>query len=136
LRKSVARIVFAAWVVILLDLTLHEFPRTHPPVNLTPFRSIRDDWFAGGWRFWVNLVGNLVAFVPAGVLLPRVRSRPTSALRVAVFALALSTSIELAQYASGRRILDVDDVLLNVTGALLGYALADAGRWVRRRRSL
>jgi glycopeptide antibiotics resistance protein len=133
LRNAVYRVLLAAWVAVLLDLTLLRFPELHPPANLRPFASIRHDWHAGGRHFWVNLVGNVVAFVPAGLFLPRARSRPTSALRVALFAAALSASIELAQYASGRRILDVDDVLLNVSGALLGYSLDGAARWIRRR---
>lgn len=128
MRKSTATVLLAAWLLLFLDMTLRWFPDNHPPVNLTPFRSIRHDWNEGGRHFWVNFFGNIAYFVPAGALLPLVRSRPTSARQVALAAFALSGAVELAQYASGRRVCDVDDVLLNVSGALLGYALFRATR--------
>jgi glycopeptide antibiotics resistance protein len=129
-------VLLAAWLLLLLDMTLRWFPEKHPAPNLVPFRSMRHDWGAGGWSFWVNLVGNVVAFVPFGVLVPRCRTRPTSAWSVGLVALALSGAIELAQYLSGRRIADIDDVLLNVAGALLGYGLAGVAWPAPARRSL
>ena len=130
LRVSLASLLLAAWLALFLDMTLRWFPERQPPVNLTPFRSIRHDWHAGGWHFWVNFCGNLAYFVPAGALLPLARARPTSAGQAALFALAVSVPVELAQYASGRRVADVDDVILNVSGALIGHALGRAWTWV------
>lgn len=132
--RTAARVLLAAWLVLLLDMTLRWFPEDHPPANLVPFRSMRHDWYAGGWHFWVNLFGNAAYFLPAGVLLPLARSRPTPARTVALAALAVSVAIELAQFASRRRVADVDDVALNVGGALLGYGLVAAVRALRRAR--
>jgi glycopeptide antibiotics resistance protein len=44
-------------------------------------------------------------------------------LRVFLVALALSLAIEAAQLVVPNRMADVDDVLLNVAGALIGYAI-------------
>ena len=72
-----------------------------------------------------NAQGNVVLFVPLGVLLPltwpRVRFR-----RGVAIAAAVSVGIEVAQYLSaswGHRTADVNDVILNTTGAILGLAL-------------
>jgi glycopeptide antibiotics resistance protein len=124
LRRPLSTILLAAWAVLLLDMTLRWFPKDRPPPNLAPFRSIRHDWREGGRHLWVNFVGNLVVFVPAGALLPRAWPWSARAGRVALVAAAFSASVEAAQYASGRRVADVDDVLLNATGALVGYGLA------------
>lgn len=122
--KTLASILLAAWLLLFLDMTLRWFPDPHAGTNFTPFQSIRHDLDHGGRDFWINFCGNVLYFIPAGALLPRARTRPTSALRVALCALAVSVSVETAQYASGRRVADVDDVILNVSGALIGFALA------------
>ena len=40
---------------------------------------------------------------------------------VAVFSLSISFVIEVGQYISGRRVPDVDDLILNTLGGMLGY---------------
>lgn len=121
LRRPTAAALLVAYLLVLIDLTQFHFLKSHPAPNLTPFRSIARDMHAGSAGFLVNFVGNLVAFLPFGVLPPLVWPARSSAWRV-VAAAVLSGSIEVAQYASGRRTADVDDVILNVTGALTGYA--------------
>lgn len=85
------------------------------------------------------ITGNLVMFVPLGIMLPLLSERWASAKAVLTIALMASVSIELLQYAErwlgSARWSDIDDVLLNVTGALLGYGLLRlarvAGRWLK-----
>jgi glycopeptide antibiotics resistance protein len=82
----------------------------------------------------------VVLFLPFGLLFPLVfRGRPSIAA-VALAAFAVSVSIELLQYA-GRwvgspRWSDVDDVIFNLIGALLGYAILrvveTAAGWPKR----
>jgi len=73
-----------------------------------------------------NAKGNLLLFVPLGILLPLVwtRLRFWSAI---VIALAVSISIEALQYISAAwgsfRLADINDVILNVSGAFLGLVL-------------
>ncbi|WP_165498465.1 VanZ family protein [Streptomonospora litoralis] len=69
--------------------------------------------------------GNIALFVPLGALLPLAFGRRAAAFgRVAVVAAVLSGCVEVVQYAlSIGHIASVDDVLLNVFGALLGAAL-------------
>jgi glycopeptide antibiotics resistance protein len=133
LRRLIAVILLVIYLVVLLDLVLFQFPVNHPPPNLTPFRSMVNDWHLGGGALLINFLGNLVAFAPLGLLLPLVRPGGTSAWRVVLTAAALSGSIELAQYVSGRRVADVDDIALNALGALLGYGALVAFRAFRAR---
>lgn len=78
----------------------------------------------------LNLLGNVVMFVPVGFLLPlagRLRFR-TAVASCAV----LSAMIELVQLLMGRS-LDVDDVLLNTLGGAVGAVLGVAvGAGLRR----
>ncbi|MEV7420809.1 VanZ family protein [Streptomyces sp. NPDC089919] len=84
-----------------------------------------------------QLGGNLLLGVPLGVLLPVLVPPARGLLRVAVVTAVLMMLVELIQGAlvTGRAF-DVDDVILNTTGALLGYLLLGRrlGRAVHRRR--
>jgi glycopeptide antibiotics resistance protein len=68
-------------------------------------------------------------FVPFGLLMPLIFPRLASLRRMALAGLLFSLAIELSQLAvslavgSWYRMTDVDDVMLNVVGVLLGYAL-------------
>ena len=100
-------------------------------VNLVPGAGIRSQLLNPDTAMaWLNLAGNVAMFVPLGFLLPlatRLR-RPGTTLTCA----AWSVVLELAQLGLGRN-LDVDDVLLNTVGGLLGatLALALVARWGR-----
>ena len=114
-------IVLGVYIIFLLDIALFRFPATRPQPNWVPFRSIIHDWRNGGWGFVVNFVGNLVAFLPIGLLPPLIRARRTALWQVALFSLSVSFAIEAGQYLSGRRVPDVDDLILNTLGGVLGY---------------
>ncbi|MFE9635764.1 VanZ family protein [Streptomyces sp. NPDC006463] len=84
-----------------------------------------------------QLGGNLLLGLPFGVLLPVLLPPARGLLRVAAVTVCLMTLVELTQGAlvTGR-VFDIDDVILNTAGALLGYLLAGRrlGRAVHPRR--
>jgi glycopeptide antibiotics resistance protein len=137
--RKLATAGLALYLALVLGLTLLAFPQDHPPPNWVPLRTMARDLHEQGLPFLVNFLGNLGVFLPFGMLLPVVRREKTTAGQVARWGFVLSAGIELAQYVSGRRVADVDDVLLNVAGGLLGYALfrmaVEAARLVRKRSS-
>lgn len=99
----------------------------HP--NLVPLATLRETLALQGWPRLRLFVGNILVFVPFGVLAPIVWPRLNGLGRMALAGLLLSLTIELGQLAvsltlrSWVRMSDVDDVLLNVPGVLLGFAL-------------
>jgi glycopeptide antibiotics resistance protein len=109
------------YVLFLFDLALVQFPSANPAPNFIPLHSIVGDWSTGGREFVVNFLGNIVAFLPIGVMPAVARPGRTTAWHAALFCLALSALIEVGQYSSGRRVADVDDLILNTLGGLLGY---------------
>jgi glycopeptide antibiotics resistance protein len=134
MKRSTLSILLIAYLVFLLDIALFRFPARHPAVNLVPFRSMVHDWHTGGWPFVVNFVGNIVAFVPMGLIPPLIRKRPTTLWQVALFSLVISLFIETGQLVSGRRVPDVDDLILNTLGGALGYLLSL--RWMNATESI
>lgn len=75
----------------------------------------------------MQLLGNIVLFVPMGLLLPLVWSKLRPARTIIGAALAASVTIEVVQYLQQsmgmKRSVDIDDVILNVVGALIGWLL-------------
>lgn len=98
-------------------------------VQLVPLASIRDVLLHGTafTRAWI-LGGNVLTLAPLGFLLPFAAPRLASWWRMAVVALLFPLAVELLQPAASRvlgysyRVTEVDDVLLNFVGVLLGYA--------------
>ena len=127
-----ALLLLLAYLALLAVLTLRPVGAdvdTNLRLNLKPFATIGPALRHGpGSHVFATLLGNLVAFTPLGILLP-------SAFRripwVAVIAagLALSVAIETAQLGLslylgfGYRAADVDDVIVNVAGTIVGLAL-------------
>lgn len=94
--------------------------------NTEPFASIRLELSnAESATGLVNVVGNVLLFAPLGffgLLLSRQRVAVVVGL-----CMLLSAAIEVAQYY-GHRVADIDDVILNSTGALIGATLAALAR--------
>jgi glycopeptide antibiotics resistance protein len=95
--------------------------------NLVPFREIRR--FIKyreivGWRaFFVNVIGNIIAFVPFGMLMPRLSGRMKHWYLVTLLALEFSFAVEVVQLVLKLGCFDVDDLILNTAGGLIGYVI-------------
>ena len=79
------------------------------------------------------LAGNVLVFIPFGLLLPAIWPRLARLWRIALAGLLFSAAIELSQLGISLllgywyRMADIDDVLLNVGGVLLGYGACRSG---------
>ena len=69
----------------------------------------------------VNLIGNIVAFMPFGFILPMLNAKNARFFRVLFLSLFFSGLIEFLQLIYHVGIFDVDDIFLNTCGAVLGY---------------
>lgn len=99
--------------------------RVHHGSNFTPFTSIA--YYLGGNPSTAtaveNLAGNILVFMPMGFLLPIVLPKLQRMRQIAVISFVISLSIEVIQLLTGMGVFDVDDVLLNVLGATLGWLI-------------
>jgi glycopeptide antibiotics resistance protein len=135
------------YLVVLAILTLRPVGadvESNVRVNLKPFATILPALRHGPGSFvFASLVGNVLAFVPLGLLLPLAVRRIAWPL-VIIGGAALSATIELTQYALstnlgyGYRRADIDDVIVNVFGTIVGLTLyavvrltASLVKWVR-----
>ena len=107
--------------------------------EMTPLKEIRRFLTHAdvlGWRaVFLNIVGNMAAFMPFGFFLPEIWRRVdrwyTTTLLGAVFSLCIETTQLVFRVGS----FDVDDLLLNTIGALAGYLTFCGARKIWRRYS-
>lgn len=120
--RRLAQVSLCGYVLFMLGITLLIFRSRSPAHNFVPFQSILHDCLEGTWRdFLVNFLGNIVAFLPLGALYPIARGRLRSTWEPVLFCTLFSLVIEASQWVSGRRVADVDDLILNTLGGALGY---------------
>jgi glycopeptide antibiotics resistance protein len=122
---AVALVCMVGFAVALAKVTLVPSPASDSLVhtNLKPGASIRAYLDQPTLRDSVKQVGgNVLLGVPFGVLLPMLFPRARGLLRVAVLTALVMILVEAAQGAIVEgRAFDIDDVILNTFGALLGY---------------
>lgn len=95
--------------------------------NLVPFTEIKRYFlyfdrigFAG---FMLNIVGNVVAFIPFGMFLPLLQPFHRKAIVAVADGLLFTVCIETIQLVTKVGSFDVDDIILNTLGALCGYVV-------------
>ncbi len=70
-----------------------------------------------------NLLGNLLGVVPIGLLLPLLVPLFRKGIYVLLAGFFLSLGFETTQLVLGLGIFDVDDLILNTAGCIIGYGL-------------
>lgn len=68
----------------------------------------------------INLIGNIIAFIPIGILIPMIYKRKIFGVLIVGF--LTSFTIETIQLIL-LRATDVDDIMLNVIGTFIGYLI-------------
>lgn len=130
--RVLAGIGLVIWLAAGLYATLQPIELAPGQVvdnNFILFRTIGIYLDNIGSSFWMGqVVGNLLLLLPVGLLGPIALPAMSGWIRVFLVALGISAAIEVAQLWITNRSADVDDVLINVTGALLGYAILTIAR--------
>ena len=137
--------VFVIYLVVLTKLVIFKGPvffevvggteeyktktahASYTQVNLVPFRTIKQ--FAtthpstsNSVKFF-NLVGNVLLFLPFGFLVPLVFRRLNKLGYVFLFSFFLSLLFETYQLVTHTGQFDIDDLILNSAGGVVGYLL-------------
>jgi glycopeptide antibiotics resistance protein len=105
--------------------------------NVIPFSTIVSQLQHLGWNSIRQLVGNMLALAPLGIYGPGLWPALRDWRRFAVLAIAFGLGIESAQYVGSLiegfsyRITDVDDAIMNATGAVTAFIAWPAiERWL------
>ena len=105
--------------VIPLELdTANMFPLR---INIIPFVNILD--YIDPADILLNIPGNVMMFIPSGIILPILYKRLNSFWKVTAAGALMSLGIEVLQLPFEVRASDVDDLILNTAGAMAGYGI-------------
>ena len=95
--------------------------------NLIPFKTISEFYSIGGQGFYkaalVNILGNIIVFMPMGIILPLAFQAQRKSGIFMVTSLGILLLIEFLQMLLGVGVFDIDDIILNFIGAALIYML-------------
>lgn len=122
--------LFMLWLLFFRNRVPGDVRDIGQRLNLTPLHTIR--------LFWnllshprpalvrlavVNLAGNILLFLPLGLLLPQAFQKAPRLWKTLLTAALLICAVEIAQLLTLRGSCDVDDLILNLLGTLLGYGV-------------
>ncbi|MVN77246.1 hypothetical protein GO988_13000 [Hymenobacter sp. HMF4947] len=98
-------------------------------LNLLPVKRLVDNYHSSDvkrWDFYSNLIGNVFLFIPLPIFVQEIFLMRTKSL--IVLGVFISILIESLQYAFHIGVADIDDVLLNTLGTIIGVFVWDIMR--------
>lgn len=127
LYEEIFEILFLAYLVLLFQLvTSQDLPGGG--TNLMPFKEIlRYD--VGTKAFYKQVFGNILLFIPLGYFATsycKIKGLGT----ITLVSLLSSLTIEVTQHYIGRTF-DIDDIILNVVGGIVGFLIYTALNAIR-----
>jgi len=108
-------------------------------MNLIPFRTLRHQWkllFMAD-RPWlirhslINLWGNILLFLPLGIFLPKLWTQLNNFRKLLLTTAGIIVAVELTQVLTLLGRCDIDDLILNLIGAAMGYGIY---KWTQKDR--
>lgn len=120
--------VFFAYMFMLLQQTYF----SRPPGSRNTVSLILGETWQGDVRSKAYVIENILMMIPFGVLLPIVLRPAENILCCIPLGFFFSVSLEYAQFLSQRGHMQVDDVIMNVIGTVIGYLFFVSVKPLRR----
>lgn len=124
--KIIYWLILLFYLFLLLDTVFFSRDSLRS-VNLIPFHSIKEyimvDNGFGEYRLVdMNIWGNVLMFIPLGIYL-LVHGKNLSLTKCVLLIIGSSVFIEIVQFIFAKGAADIDDVILNSLGGLIGMAI-------------
>lgn len=140
--RIIGKILFVLYILFLVYFLLFSdwYGRTGEmqeyQYNLVLLKEIRRFWEyreqVGVYAMFTNLFGNVLIFVPFGFFMP-MASKYRSFFATLFYSFGLSLCVETFQLITKVGSFDVDDLLLNTAGGVLGYIIFVVCAAIRRK---
>lgn len=118
--KEFSNLLFIIYILLLYELLTRAELNTVRGYNLVPFSEMFR-YEIGSTSFYLNVVGNIVIFIPFGYLISTY-IKPKRILSILIVSVISSATVEFVQLCIGRSF-DVDDIILNSLGAIIGFLI-------------
>lgn len=132
-RVIIAGVIFSVYIAVVVGLTLlNRIPLEEHSAILKFFWSY-GEWIQGNEQALREIIGNIVMLIPYGSLLPIFYQRFRKFQWILAASFAFTLLIEVTQYFTCRGLFELDDLIHNTIGGLIGFQLFQTARKVYRR---
>lgn len=128
--KELLMLSFAIYILCLFQVVTFQDDTTWASNNFIPFKEILR-YNITSRLFLKNVIGNMIMFLPYGFFISYYLKIDKVKLPLLLTFIA-SIAIEVVQMCIGR-VFDVDDIILNLIGGLIGYTLYNILRKIHNR---
>lgn len=131
MKKIIKYFLFILYIVLMIYLLLIKREVDYEAgYNLIPFYSFKMFFPLltseySGYRYLAisNLFGNIILFIPLGIFLPLIFEKQNKFFLFLLTATIIPIIVEFIQFFTKLGTADIDDVILNVFGSLIGYSI-------------
>lgn len=146
-RNKVFYLLFWVYLIIAAKILVFRYPLTDilrlwdkrvitfglSSANFIPFKTIKMYIrYRSSLNSFANLFGNLFILTPLGILLPFAWKKKHSVFLITAVGFLVSMAVETLQLGLGVGAFDVDDLILNTLGVIVGYVLYKIGELLYR----
>lgn len=137
--KPIRTTTFLVYLYMLLFVTVFRgglYQNLTHSINLVPFDELLTSSYYqmevlgtsnALLMFSYNVLGNIIWFIPLGLLTSTIFSK-INLWKILSISLVLSLSIEILQYCFYTGVSDIDDVIFNVLGGVIGFYMYQFGK--------
>lgn len=118
--KELSMLIFGIYILCLFQVVTFQDDASWATNNFIPFEEIMR-YNITSRLFFKNVLGNMIMFLPFGFFVSYYLKSEKLTLPLFLILIA-SISIEVVQLLIGR-VFDVDDIILNILGGLMGYGI-------------
>jgi len=119
--------LYTVWLLYMLFfLDSRDYPQLPYEIKYMPFDTIREYFFHVFYydkiEFLKNIFGNIILFIPygfLGILYPKLNQFRWTLISFFI----IINIIEFSQYYFKRGMSDIDDVILNTLGTVIGFLI-------------
>lgn len=141
--KAIGWMLFIIYLILLLYFLFfsegygrREVSESDYRYNLELFKEISRFWNyreqLGAGAVGLNLLGNIIGFLPLGFILPIISIGMRHICLSGIVGFLVSLFVESCQLIGKVGCFDVDDLLLNTLGTVIGYCLFYISNRIRR----
>jgi glycopeptide antibiotics resistance protein len=149
-RNKVFYLLFWIYLIIAAKILVFRYPLTEfyhilrlwdksiitfglSSANFIPFKTIKMYIrYRSSLNSFANLFGNLFILTPLGIILPFAWRKKHSVFLITAIGFLVSMAVETLQLVLGVGAFDVDDLILNTLGVIVGYILYKIGELLYR----
>ena len=126
--------IFIIYGVMVLGVTMLSRGNYYGNNKIYPlFYSYKDAWNDFSQTEWRNIILNICMFVPLGIFIPLVSEKTKRFWIVYLLGAGITCCIECFQLVTKRGVFELDDLLGNTAGTMIGYGIYRLVRYILKK---